>query len=52
MFIPKHEDSPTPRGHGTIRVSDTPLTVMGGSLEGVLEKLRKNAGSEALTRCS
>jgi len=43
-----------PRPHevmGTIRVSDTPLTVMGGSLEGVLEKLRKNArqrGADAL----
>ena len=28
---------------GTMRVSDTPFTVMGGSLEGVLEKLRQNA---------
>lgn len=36
---------------GKIRVGDTPLTVTGGSLEGVLEKLRKNArqkGADAL----
>jgi len=28
---------------GTMRVGDTPFTVMGGSLEGVLNKLRQNA---------
>lgn len=36
---------------GKIRVGDTPLTVVGGSLEGVLETLRKNArqkGADAL----
>jgi hypothetical protein len=36
---------------GSMRVGDTPLTVIGGSLESVLEKLRKNArqrGADAL----
>jgi hypothetical protein len=40
------ETMKVPRPHeviGTIRVGDTPLTVMGGSMEAVLETLRKNA---------
>src|SRR5688500_4982036 len=31
---------------GTMHVGDTPFTVVGGSLEGVLNKLRRNAGEK------
>lgn len=48
------ENTKVPRAHeviGNIRVGDTPLTVMGGTIEGVLKKLRENArrkGADAL----
>jgi len=43
-FYPENIEVPRPfEVIGTIRVSDTPFTVMGGSLEAVVEKLTRNA---------